>query len=134
MKTLAAIALPIFLSASALASQGGSYSGNWPVKARLPPHFGRTDCLTLVDNGSVGARHSGTVTSTGEIAPGATGTFQVVNGFLVVNLEVGSQNGEVEYISFIAPARNGEVTGKGIFNNPSYFPAEPLVFGDKGGC
>ena len=49
--TLAA-ALPIVISASAAVAQSVSYSGNWPVTAKLPPHFGNTGCLTLVDDGT----------------------------------------------------------------------------------
>jgi hypothetical protein len=91
----------------------------------MPPHFGDTDCLTLEDNG--------TVTSTGDIAPGLSGVFQVVKGLLVVNLEAGSGNGEVQYITFIARAHDGQI-GDGVFNSPGVVPVEPLKFGPKGGC
>jgi hypothetical protein len=134
MKAFFAIALPILISVSAAASESGSYTGNWPVKVKMPPHFGKTDCLTLTDNGTAGSRHSGPVSSSGDIAPGLSGTFQVVEGLLVVNLESGSDTGEVDYLSFIAPAHDGRVTGKGVFNDPSFFGAAPLTFGEKGGC
>ncbi|HEY1745894.1 MAG TPA: hypothetical protein VGG11_03895 [Xanthobacteraceae bacterium] len=133
MKALTPIVLPILIAASAAAAQSGSYSGNWPVKVRLPPHFGNTDCLTLTDNGTDGSPHSGPVSSTGDIAPGLTGTFQVVRGLLVVNLEDASE-GQVTYLSFIAPARDGQITGKGVFNDPGFFAVAPLTFGENGGC
>jgi hypothetical protein len=135
MKAIIAIALPILLSVGvAAASQGGSYTGNWPVKVKLPPQFGNTDCLSLTDNGSSGSPHSGPVTSTGDLAPGLSGTFQVVEGLLVVNLQGGSDNGEVYYLTFIAPAHDGQITGKGVYNDPGYFPVEQLTFGKNGGC
>jgi len=134
MKTLVAIALalPILVSAGAAASQSGSYSGNWPVKAKLPPHFGDTDCLTLVDNGTAGSPHSGPVTSTGDMAPGLSCTFQVVKNLLVVNLESDSDNGEVVYLTFIGQAHDGNI-GNGVFNDPGYFAVSPLTFGERGG-
>jgi hypothetical protein len=132
MKALIAIALPILISAGAAASPGGSYSGKWPVTVALPPQFAKTDCLTLIDNATVGSPHSGTVTSSGGIAPGLSGTFQVINGLLVVNLQSGSDTGEVVFVTFIAHAHNGEV-GDGVFSNPGFIVA-PLAFGPKGGC
>jgi hypothetical protein len=134
VKALFAIALPILIFAgAAAASQSGSYSGSWPVKVKLPPNFGNTDCLTLTDDGSAGSRHSGPVTSTGDIAPGLTGTFQVVRDLLVVNLEAGSGTGEVQYITFIAHAQDGQI-GKGVFNSPGVVKVSPLTFGENGGC
>ncbi|HEX4080922.1 MAG TPA: hypothetical protein VHX61_18825 [Rhizomicrobium sp.] len=136
MKALIAIVLPVLIAASAAAAQSGSYSGNWPVKAKLPPQYGNTGCLTLTDNGTDGSPHSGPVTSSGDLTGGLSGTFQVVKGLLVVNLQGGSGNGEVYYLSFIAPAHDGKITGKGVFNDPGVFPVAvaPLTFGENGGC
>jgi hypothetical protein len=133
MKAIFAAALPMLLSTAAAASQGVSYSGNWPVTANLPPHFGNTACVTLTDNGTEGSPHSGPVTATGDMTGNLTGTFQVVNSLLTVNLESQSDNGEVVYISFIARAHNGNI-GHGIFNDPGYFAVASLSFGAKGGC
>jgi len=133
MKALAAAILPIILATGAAASQGGLYSGNWPVKANLPPNYGNTACLTLIDNGTDGSPHSGPVTATGDMVGGLSGTFQVVNNLLVVNLESGSDNGEVVYITFIGRARDGNI-GNGVFNDPGYFAEASLKFGTKGGC
>ena len=109
------------------------YSGNWPVTAELPPHFGNTGCLTLVDNSTAGSPHSGPVTASGDLAGGLSGTFQVINNLLVVNLQTGSDTGEVVFLSFIAPARGG-VIGNGVFNEPGYLAVAPLTVGKKGGC
>jgi hypothetical protein len=136
MKKLLAIAImtPMLISASGAAvAKNGSYTGSWPVKAELPPQFGNTGCLTLVDNGSDGSPHSGPVTGSGDLGGGLTGTFQVVDNLLVVNLQSGSDTGEVVYISFIAPARNGKI-GNGVFNEPGYLAAASLTFGKKGTC
>jgi hypothetical protein len=40
----------------------------------------------------------------------------------------------VVYLSFIAPAHDGHIIGKGVFNDPGYFAVAPLAFGEKGGC
>jgi len=133
MKTCAALALPLVLSTAAAAAEGGLYSGRWPVTAQLPPNFGNTACLTLVDNGSAGSPHSGPVSAAGDLTGGLSGTFQVVNNMLVVNLQTGSDNGEVVFVSFIAHARNGSVSS-GVFNEPGYLAAASLEFGKKGGC
>lgn len=133
MKSLIAIVLPILISASAAAAQSGSYSGDWPVKVTLPPQFGNTACFTLTDDGTAGSRHSGPVTSSGDLTGDLSGTFQVVRDLLVVNLESRSGTGEVVWVSFIAPAHDGQI-GKGLYNNPGFSPDAPLKFGKKGGC
>ena len=125
--------LCVGLASNAAASDGGSYSGKWLVTAKLPPHFGDTECVALVDDGSAGSKHSGPVTANGDMAENVSGTFQVINGLLVVNLQLGSETGEVVYMSFIARARDGMI-GSGLFNEPGYFAAAPLSFGAKGSC
>lgn len=130
---LAYATLVAAICASAAAAQSVSYSGNWPVTVKLPPQFADTGCLKLLDNGSAGSSHSGQVTSSGDLAGGLSGTFQVVDGLLVANLESGSQTGEVVFLSFIARASDGNI-GTGVFNEPGYLPVSPLSFGKKGGC
>jgi hypothetical protein len=135
MKMLALAATVVAaISASAAMAASGSYSGNWPAKVKMPSHFANTACLSLTDNGTDGSPHSGPVSSSGDMTGELSGAFQVVNGLLVVNLQAGSDNGEVYYLSFIAPAKDGRIVGKGVFNDPGSFPVEPLVFGEKGGC
>jgi hypothetical protein len=135
MKMLLALTASTFMlvSAGAALAKSGSYTGSWPVTAKLPPQFGNTGCLALVDNGSAGSPHSGPVTASGDLGGGLAGTFQVVDNLLVVNLQSGSDNGEVVYLSFIAPAHNGSI-GNGVFNEPGYLAAASLTFGKKGSC
>ncbi len=132
MKALFGFAF-VIIFANAAVAQGVSYSGNWPVAAKLPPQFGNTGCLTLVDNGTAGSPHSGPVTASGDLGGGLSGTFQVVNNLFVANLQSGSDTGEVVYLSFIAPARGGDI-GDGVFNEPGYLSVAPLTFGTKNGC
>ncbi|HLY07312.1 MAG TPA: hypothetical protein VKR31_16320 [Rhizomicrobium sp.] len=123
----------VLTSGTALAGSSFSYTGSWPVKVRMPPHFADTDCLVLTDNGTAGSPHSGPVSASGDMTGDLSGTFQVVKGLLVVNLESGSGTGEVVWITFIGHAHDGQI-GAGVFNEPGYFPVEPLTFGQKGGC
>ena len=62
-----------------------------------------------------------------------SGKFQVVNNLIVVNLQSGSDTGEVVFLSFIARAINGDI-GSGVFNEPGYLPVASLAFGRKGSC
>ena len=112
---------------------GRKLHGNWPVTAKLPPQFAKTACLALIDNGSAGSPHSGPVTGSGGMfGENLSGTFQVFNNVLVVNLQSSSDTGEVVDLSFIGRAQNGKI-GHGIFNNPGSF-VTPLTFGTRGGC
>ena len=55
--SLMAAALPLAafgFSPGVVMAQG--YSGSWPLNVALPPQFGHTACLTLVDNGTGGKR------------------------------------------------------------------------------
>ena len=63
MIVLALLGMAFALTPSSAAAQ--SYSGNYSLKASLPPGFGDTGCLTLVDNGTVNGVHSGTATISG---------------------------------------------------------------------
>ena len=110
-----------------------SYSGRWPVSAALPPHFGNTGCLALVETSQAGAPPAGTASVSGDLDGGLTGTFQVVNHLMVVNIESGSDTGEVVYSQFIAPAGRGDI-GDGVFNEAGYFAPAALTVGQKGGC
>jgi len=138
-KPLIALILPILAITLTPGAAGAgsqvSYSGNWPVKADLPPHFGNTGCLTLVDDGTAGSPHSGPVSATGDLGGGLSGTFQIINHILVVNLQAGSDTGEVVFLQFIAHASDGDI-GAGAFNEPGYLPnsSYALTFGNKGGC
>lgn len=131
-----ALALPLSISAGAALAGSGSFTGNWSVKAKLPPGFGKTGCLMLVDNGSAGATHSGPVMASGDLGGSLSGTFEVVNNLLVVNLQAGSETGEVVFFQFIAAASNGRIHSDGVYNDAGFSPAASfaLAFGEKGSC
>jgi hypothetical protein len=138
-KPFIAAAIPIVAAAlipraATAAETQVSFTGNYLVKAALPPEFGNTACLKLVDNGSAGSQHSGPVTSTGDLG-GLSGEFQIVNNILVVNLQAGSDTGEVVFVQFIAPASDGAF-GNGVYNHGGFFPTASFAatFSKKGGC
>jgi hypothetical protein len=134
-----AAAFPIVafaLTPSGAVAQG--YSGNWPVNVDLPPHFGHKACLTLVDNGTGGAPHSGPASISGPLVGGTLpyGTFQVISHLLVVTIQAASDTGSDAGLVFIAPASDGDL-GKGVFENVyggEDFLSGALTFGTKGGC
>jgi len=131
----------LLLAAAALApcaAVAQSYSGKWPVNVALPPHYGHTGCITLVDNGSDGATHSGSATITGSLVGGTLpyGTFQVINNLLVITIQAASDTGSNAGLVFIAPALNGSL-GSGVFEN--VYGGEnsisgALTVGKNGGC
>ncbi len=120
------------------AAMAQRYSGNWPVNVDLPPQFGHTACLTLVDNGTAGAPHSGSASISGPLVGGTLpyGTFQVINHLLVVTIQAASDSGSDAGLVFIAPASDGDI-GTGVFENVyggEDFLSGALTFGTKGGC
>jgi hypothetical protein len=124
--------LPILaLAPGAAAAQ--SYSGHWPVDVALPAHFAHTACLALVDTGTSG-QHGGSASLSGPMVGDRTetGTFQVINGLLVASFAGGSDNGELTYALFIAPASDGELQ-PGAYEQPGYLSGA-LGFGNRGGC
>jgi hypothetical protein len=115
-----------------------SYSGNWPVNVALPPHYAHTACITLVDNGSDGAPHSGPASISGPLVGGTLpyGTFQVINNLLVVTIQSSGDSGSNAGLLFIAPALNGDI-GNGVYED--VYGGEDslsgaLTFGKNGGC
>ena len=132
-------ALPIVaIALTPSVAMAQSYSGNWPVNVELPPHFGHKACLTLVDNGTGGAPHSGSASISGSLVGGTLpyGTFQVINHLLVVTIQAQSDTGSDAGLVFIAPASDGDL-GKGVFENVyggEDFLSGALTFGTKGGC
>jgi len=129
--------MAVALSPSAAVAQ--SYSGNWPVNVTLPPQFAHTACLTLVDNGTLGAPHSGPASLSGPLVGGTLpyGTFQLINHLLVATIESsGGESGQNAGLVFIAPASDGEI-GKGVFEEVyggEDFLSGALTLGRNGGC
>ena len=139
MNSCVVAALPILAFAlTPSAAMAQSYSGNWPVNVDLPPQFGHKACLTLVDNGTAGAPHSGSASISGPLVGGTLtyGTFQVINHLLVATIQAQSDTGSNAGLVFIAPASDGDL-GKGVFENVyggEDFQSGALTFGTKGGC
>jgi hypothetical protein len=130
--------------AFALASEGAtagtvSYTGNWRVTVKLPPGFGNTGCITLADNGSFGAPHSGPASISGDLGgPGLTGIFQVINNLIAIEIQAPSFSGGLHSVVFVAPASNG-IIGSGVYEDPGFeelgfFSGTSLTFGAKNSC
>jgi hypothetical protein len=121
------------------AAMAQSYSGKWPLKIDLPPQFGHTGCLTLVDNGTFGAPHSGSASVSGSLFGGTllNGTFQVINHLLVATIQDPSaESGSDAGLVFIAPAADGDL-GQGVYESVyggGDFLSGALTFGKNGGC
>jgi hypothetical protein len=120
------------------AAMAQSYSGSWPVNVDLPPQFGHTACLTLVENDTAGTPHSGSASISGSLVGGTLpyGTFKIINHLLVVTIQAASDTGSDAGLVFIAPASDGDL-GKGVFEN--VYGGEDLLsgaltFGKNGGC
>lgn len=103
--------LAFALTPSAATAQ--SYSGNWPATVTHSRGSNGTYCLTLTDNGTVGFPHSGPASV---VIGDATlsGTFQLIDGLLVVTIESPSDTGQNAGLVFTAHASNGDI-GKGVY-------------------
>lgn len=127
------LGLAFALTPSAAVAQ--SYSGSWSLKASLPPGFGDTGCLTLVDDGIVNGVHSGTATISGDLGGQGTGSFVIINSLLVINFDDGGEG--ISYTGvYIAHAAKGDIsTGflETVYGGYAY-PFGALAFGAKGSC
>jgi len=129
-----AMALPILafaLMPSAATAQ--SYSGNWPITITHSQRANGTYCLTLTDDGDFGWPHSGEATVTGFEA--IFGTFQLIDGLLVVTIDVPGSGAEPASLLFTAHASRGNI-GKGVYEiaQGEEIDSGVLVFGAKNGC
>jgi hypothetical protein len=112
-----------------------SYSGTWSLKASLPPGFGDTGCLTLVDDGIVNGVHSGTATVSGDLGGQGTGNFVIINSLLVINFDDGGEGVSSTGV-YIAHAAKGNIASGFLENvyGGYAFPYGALAFGPKGSC
>ncbi|MGC1373773.1 MAG: hypothetical protein WA824_16680 [Candidatus Sulfotelmatobacter sp.] len=135
IRTFIAMALPIV--AFALASSPAmaqSYTGNWPATVSQSHRANGTYCITLTDDGSLGWPHSGEATLVP--AQGTDfGTFQVIDGVLMVTFTQPGGTAENGALLFIASASDGRI-GKGAYEQfyGTEIDSGVLVFGAKGGC
>lgn len=113
-----------------------SYSGNWPVTVTQSRGANGTGCLTLIDNGSLGFRHSGQASLVFNGEKFTFGTFQLIDGDLVATIQSQGASGQNEGLVFAASAANGNV-GRGFYEGVyggEEIDSGVLVFGTKGGC
>jgi hypothetical protein len=109
-----------------------SYSGNYPLTVTDSMRNNGTDCLTLTDNGSAGAKHSGQAEMSGTQFYGKQdGTFQVIGQFVIVTIDVEGYDSLV----FFAPAGRGTI-GTGDLDEVylDSLDAGKVAFGTKDGC
>ncbi len=111
-----------------------SYSGKWPATVSHSHRANGTYCITLTDDGSLGWPHSGEAT----LVPQEDtdfGTFQVINGVMMVTFTQPGGTGENGALLFIAAASDGHI-GRGAYEQfyGTEIDSGVLVFGEKGGC
>jgi hypothetical protein len=115
------------------AAMAQSYSGDWPATVTHSQRDNGAYCISLNDDGSYGAKHSGEA----KLLPGNNqypGYFTVVDGIITVTFTYPSGEGDCcSYQVFTARANNGEI-GSGVFNYFGITDIGLLTFGKKGGC
>lgn len=133
MKTLLVLAaiLPI-AAASASAAAPGFYSGRFPLTITKAESSNLTSCLVLTDNGQDRFPHSGPAALDGGNR-NQTGTFQIVDRTLLVDLQNPGSQGQQAILVFSAPASSG-IFGVGVFLDSNLQDVGKVVFGNKGGC
>jgi hypothetical protein len=120
------------LTSSAAMAQ--SYSGNWPATVSQSHHANGTYCITLTDDGSLGWPHSGEASL--EPNEGTDfGTFQVIDGLIMVTFTQPGGTAENGALLFIARASDGHI-GRGAYEQ--FYGTEVdsgvLIFGAKNSC
>ncbi len=109
-----ATALPILAFAlTPSAARAQSFSGKWPATVSGSKGANGTECITLVDNGSLGRPHSGQASF---VSGNNTffGTFQVINNFIGLTFQSQGSTGQNAGLLYTAQASNGDI-GKGVF-------------------
>jgi len=126
--------------ASGAARAGGSYIGNWPLTVSHSQFGDGVYCLTLSSSGAAGWPQRGAASLTSSLPDGNQhyGSFEVIDGILVVTVvQYNGGGGQNNSLLFVAPASDGEILGKGVFDLISggeTFDSGQLVFGANGGC
>ena len=130
------IAMAFVVSAFALttsAAMAQSYTGDWPATVTRSQRSNGTYCISLTDNGTNGAPHSGPATLIGTNNPYG-GSFTVVNGIITVSFTYPSGEGDCcDYQVFTARASNGNI-GNGVYNYFGIPDVGLLAFGKKNSC
>jgi hypothetical protein len=123
--------LAVFALTSAAMAQ--SYTGDWPATVTHSQRDNGVNCISLNDDGSYGAPHSGEAKLNGFNNP-YPGYFTVVDGLLTVTFTYPSGEGDCcNFEVFTARASNGRI-GSGVFNYFGLTDIGLTTFGKKGGC
>jgi len=130
------IAMAFVVAAFALmtsAAMAQSYTGDWPATVTHSQRSNGVYCISLTDNGSYGAPHSGPASLIPNNNPNP-GYFTVVDGLISVIFTYPSGEGDCcDYQVFTARASNGQI-GDGVFNYLGITDIGLLTFGKKDGC
>jgi hypothetical protein len=119
-----------FLTSAAMAQ---SYTGDFPATVTHSQRSNGTYCISLTDDGSYGARHSGEAKLIPNNSP-YPNYFTVVDGIITVAITYVSGAGDCcAYEVFTARANVGQI-GNGVFNYFGITDIGLLSFGKKGGC
>jgi len=135
VRILMAVAVVAFALASS-AAVAQSFSGNWPATVTHSQYADGKYCLTLTDNGDFGWPHSGEASLVPQSGTDF-GTFQFINGLLVVTFQQPGGLGQNAALVFTAHATKKGTIGKGAYEQVyggEEFDSGVLVFGPKGGC
>lgn len=130
---LMATTFVVALFALTSAATAQSYSGNWPATVTHSQHSNSDYCISLTDDGSYGARHSGEAKLLGDNNQ-YPGYFTVVSGIITIAFSYPSGEGDCcSYQVFTARASGGQI-GSGVFNYFGITDIGLLTFGKKNGC
>jgi hypothetical protein len=128
-----AISIAIALFTFTDAAMAQSYTGDWPATVSHSQRDDGAYCISLNDDGTYGAKHSGEA----KLIPGSNqypGYFSVVDGIITVTFTYPSGPGDCcSYQVFTARASDGEI-GSGVFNYFGNTDIGLVTFGKKNGC
>jgi hypothetical protein len=119
-----------FMTSAAMAQ---SYTGDWPATVTRSQRSNGAYCISLNDDGSYGAPHSGEAKLIPNNSP-YPGYFTVIDGIMTVTITYTSGAGDCcNFEVFTARASDGNI-GKGVFNYFGLTDIGLLTFGKKDGC
>ena len=121
----------VFALTSAAMAQ--SYTGDWLATVTRSQRSNGNYCISLTDDGSFGAPHSGEaklIPNNGQ----EPGYFTVVDGLITVSFTYPSGEGDCcDYQVFTAHASNGQI-GSGVYNYFGLTDIGLVTFGKKNSC
>jgi len=121
----------VFALTSAAMAQ--SYTGDWQATVSHSQRSNGPYCISLTDDGSYGAPHSGEASLIPNNSP-YPGYFTVINGIITVTFTYQSGEGDCcDFQVFTARASNGQI-GTGAYNYLGLTDIGVLTFGKKGSC